>query len=89
MTFEGDSSTSEKRLGFAVVGLGNFGMKRIKAMAESPRARIVGVWDTDLSKAEKIASSFGTRVQSFDDMLDDPAVHVIDIAANERPERKA
>jgi predicted dehydrogenase len=76
--------SNEKRLGFAVVGLGNFGIKRIEAISESPRARLVCVFDTDISRAENVASSFGAQVQSFDDMLDDPAVRVIDIATPNR-----
>jgi len=70
-----------RRLGFAVVGLGGFGMKRLKTLAKSPQVRIVSVFDTDRSKAEKVATDFDARPQTFDAIVRDSEIDVIDIAS--------
>lgn len=70
----------QRKLGFAVVGVGNFGLKRINALKTSTRARAASIFDPNTAKAEKVASDVGAKVQSFDQILDDPEVDVVDIA---------
>jgi predicted dehydrogenase len=67
-----------------MIGLGSFGMKRIETISQGPRARVVGVCDPNAAKTARVASNLGAKVQSFDEMLKDPAVDVIDIAVPNR-----
>jgi len=48
------------RLGFAVVGCGNMGMKRIKSILENQnRCQLVCIADMDVEKAKSVAKDFG------------------------------
>ncbi len=53
-----------------VVGVGHLGSLHAKMLAELDNVKLAGVFDQDISKAQKVAAEFNTRVcESYDDLL--------------------
>jgi len=68
-----------KDLKVGVAGAGVFGTYHAQKAAASARARLVGVFDMDLSRAEKVASTYGAQgLSEFSELLD--AVDAVVIA---------
>ena len=70
------------RLGVAVVGLG-VGEQHAAAYLSDSRCRLKWVYDIDLLKAKDVASRLGVEVvaENYEQILDDPAVHLVSIAS--------
>jgi len=45
----------------AVIGAGYFGQKHIKILTQMPDVEIVGIVDTDISRAQEIGQKYGLR----------------------------
>jgi predicted dehydrogenase len=72
---------SEKRIGFAIVGLGMISRFHARAIGELPNARLVAVCGRDLPRAVAFASEFGCEAfDSLDALLAHPDVGVLVIA---------
>lgn len=71
---------SQNIIGYAVVGLG-IGMAHADAAYASPNAKLVAVCDIDPAKLQKAAKKYqGVRTyQSFEEMLQDPDIHIVSI----------
>lgn len=74
----------DKRVGWAIVGLGDFGTKQIlPSFAESKRSRIVAFVSGDRAKAEKYAEQYGVKTaniydyKTFDQIKNNPEVDVV------------
>jgi len=57
------------RVKFAVVGVGDFGQKRIKAIVRSGVAELLYVVDMDKEKAESTAMDIGAEALTFEELL--------------------
>lgn len=70
---------SERPLRFAVVGLG-MGVHHCKDLVDAKDCELVAICDTDPGRLEKNRQQFNVRaVASFDDLLRDPDVDVVNI----------
>ena len=74
----------EKKLGFAIVGLGKFATEQMMpAFKETKHARIVALVSGSPTKAERLAHEYGVEskniysYQNFDTIKDNPAVDVV------------
>lgn len=74
----------EKRLGWAVVGLGKFATEQIlPSFAECKRSKLMALVSGDRAKAERIAQQYGVNpqniynYQNYDSIRDNPEVDVI------------
>ncbi len=66
--------------GFAVVGCGMIAEFHAKAIAEIPNARLVGAFSSRFESAEKFAAGHSCKAyRSFDELLADPAVQVVNV----------
>ncbi len=66
--------------GFAVVGCGMIAGFHARAIAEIPGAKLLGGYSSRLESAEKFVSEFGGKAyRTFDELLADPAVQVVNI----------
>jgi predicted dehydrogenase len=86
---QADSSSDEKqpperRLGWAIVGLGDFGTKQIiPNFADCKRSKLVALVSGDRAKAEKYASEYGVNpkniynYQNFDSIKDNAEIDVV------------
>ena len=86
---QADSSDDEKlpperRLGWAIVGLGDFGTKQIiPNFADCKRSKLVALVSGDRAKAEKYASEYGVNpkniynYQNFDSIKDNAEIDVV------------
>lgn len=73
-----------KRIGWAIVGLGDFGTKQIiPNFADCKRSKLVALVSGDRAKAEKYASDYGVdpkniyNYQNFDSIKDNPEIDVV------------
>ncbi|MCD6594084.1 Gfo/Idh/MocA family oxidoreductase [bacterium] len=54
----------------SVIGTGYMGSLHVRKLANLDGAKLVGVWDIDKSKAQKVADEFGTKAfKSFDEAV--------------------
>ncbi|MBW4477661.1 MAG: Gfo/Idh/MocA family oxidoreductase [Tolypothrix brevis GSE-NOS-MK-07-07A] len=74
----------EKKLGWAVVGLGKFATQQIiPSFAECKRSKLVALVSGDRTKAEQYAQQYGVNpkniynYQNYDTIRDNPEVDVI------------
>lgn len=86
---QADSSSDEKlpperRLGWAIVGLGDFGTKQIiPNFADCKRSKLVALVSGDRAKAEKYANEYGVNpkniynYQNFDSIKDNAEIDVV------------
>ena len=79
-----ESEPVADRVGWAVVGLGQFALNQIvPAFAEARRSKLVALVSGDRAKAERVASRTGVEPRrifdyaSFDRIRDDPAIDVV------------
>lgn len=71
---------SEKRLGIAIIGCGLIGGFHYRALSNIPLFEVKGVWDAVPEVTQKFAATNGIRgYQSFEELLADPAINVVDI----------
>lgn len=71
---------STPRLGYAVIGAGRISLKHAAALKSSQTSTLVGVFDTDKSKAKKFAQQNDCmQYQSFQHVLADKSVSVINV----------
>lgn len=83
------ASKSDKLAGVAVVGLGEFGQKYVRAFSRAQGARVV--WGCDLSTsrhAEALAAGAEAVTTSLDDVLNDPAVDAVAVLTPEALHRE-
>ena len=67
------------KYGFGLVGCGLISVFHAKAIQHSERMELLSVADLDQSRAKKIADEFGCKVVTFEDMLKDEEVDVINV----------
>lgn len=74
----------ERRLGWAIVGLGDFATKQILPnFADCERSKVVALVSGDRAKAERYAAQYGVKTanlynyQTFDRMRDNPEIDVV------------
>jgi predicted dehydrogenase len=74
----------EKRVGWAIVGLGDFGTKQIiPNFADCQRSRLVALVSGDRAKADRYAAQYGVKnqniynYQNFDRIRDNPEIDVV------------
>lgn len=74
----------ERRIGWAVVGLGDFGTKQIiPNFADCQRSKLVALVSGDRAKAEKFAAQYGVKnqniynYQTFDSIKNNPEIDVV------------
>lgn len=72
----------DRRVGFAVVGLGKFALNQIiPSFGESRKARLAAVVSGDRAKAERVAAQYGAphhyTYENFDEVARNPAVQVV------------
>lgn len=68
------------RLGYAVIGAGRISLKHAAALKSSHTSTLVGVFDTDKSKARIFAQQYDCyQYQSFKDVLSDENVTAVNI----------
>jgi predicted dehydrogenase len=75
---------SKKQLRVAVVGAGRWAeQSHIPGWQRDPRVEVAAIIDLDLELATRVAKEFGVdRVETdYRAVLDDPSIHVIDVAA--------
>ena len=66
--------------GFAIIGCGMIAHFHAKAIAEIKNAKLVACYNERAAKADEFAETYGCRsYQRLEDLLADPAVHVINI----------
>ena len=71
-----------KAVGIAVVGAGYWGPNLVRNALQSPATRLTSVCDSDLARADRLASSFSGVEATHDlrQLLDDPEVEAIAVA---------
>ncbi|TAM78844.1 MAG: Gfo/Idh/MocA family oxidoreductase [Acidobacteria bacterium] len=79
--------TNNKRVGYAVVGLGRISQVAIlPAFRHSKKAKLVAVVSGDLKKAKRLAARFGASAsynyENYDQCLENPDVTAVFIATN-------
>ena len=68
------------RVGVAFLGAGTVAEMHGRGVRAVPRAHLIGVYDTQVAKANAITAKFGGRVfASVQELLDDPAVEAVHI----------
>lgn len=78
------------QIGFGIVGAGLIAPFHLNAIRDSRGGTAVGVFDINRERAAAIAEKFSIRVfDSLQEMLDDPAVHVICVATPNHLHRDA
>ena len=70
---------AEKKFGYGLVGCGLISVFHAKAIKHSSRMELISVTDLDANRAKKIADEFGCKVTSFNEMLKDPSIDIINI----------
>lgn len=68
-----------KAFGFGLVGAGLVSQFHGKAIKDSKEMRLVSCYDLVTSRAEKFAAEYGCRVESFEDMLRNPEIDIINV----------
>lgn len=68
------------RVRFAVIGVGDFGRRRIKSIMRCDQAELAYVVDVDEGKAEEVSSATGAEALSFEELLRRPDFDVAIIA---------
>ena len=61
-----------------VIGVGNMGQHHARIYASSPGSVLVGVADTNLQRAEEIASRYGVEAFIIDPLHPDRQIHLLD-----------
>jgi predicted dehydrogenase len=68
------------KVGVGVIGVGYMGAIHARAYAAEPRARLIGVFDTNADSAQSVASEVGTAMfNSMDDLLSRPEVEAVSV----------
>jgi len=65
--------------GFGLVGTGLVSQFHGKAIKDSKDMRLVSCYDIVASKAERFAAEYGCRVESFEEMLKNPEIDIINV----------
>jgi UDP-N-acetyl-2-amino-2-deoxyglucuronate dehydrogenase len=68
-----------KKYGFGLVGCGLISVFHAKAVQYSKRMELISVTDLDANRAKKIADEFGCKVVTFEEMLKDPDIDIINV----------
>lgn len=69
-----------KGLGVGVIGVGTFGARHAQVYAEMPGVDLVGVADTDETRAERVAAALGTRPYTdYNELVGRREVEVISV----------
>ncbi|MGH9733767.1 MAG: Gfo/Idh/MocA family protein [Candidatus Acidiferrales bacterium] len=79
--------TKQKRVGYAVVGLGHIAEHAVlPAFRHAKRSRLVGVVSGDAAKAKRLARKFGAQLHCtydrFEECLQNPEIEAVFIATN-------
>ena len=75
------SYLSKDKLGFTVIGCGNFGMRRIKSITDNKQAELICVVDVDKERAEQIAKKYGCDYYTdFREAIKRKDVHCVIVA---------
>ena len=78
----GDIKRMEK-LPIGVIGTGHMGRNHVRNLSEEDRFDLVGIYDTDLAQAEKIALLYGTSAfAALEDLLDQAKAVVIAVPSS-------
>lgn len=67
------------KYGFGLVGCGLISVFHANAIQHSNRMELISVTDLDENRAKKVADEFGCKVVTFDEMLKDPAIDVVNV----------
>src|SRR5690606_26548487 len=79
----GDVGPTGRKLGIAVVGIGNFAGYALPRIAASARARVAGLVSGDRAKALRYAADYGVAERhvydygSFERIADDPDIDLV------------
>ncbi|HKP65524.1 MAG TPA: Gfo/Idh/MocA family oxidoreductase, partial [Casimicrobiaceae bacterium] len=74
---------ADTQVGVGVVGAGTIGSVHVRNVAARSDLRLCWVVDVDRSRAAALGEAHGARITTtLDDMLADPAVHVVVIASS-------
>jgi predicted dehydrogenase len=68
-----------KNFGFGLVGCGLIADFHAKAIRHSNRMKLISVCDINKERAEKIASDYNSKIQSFEEMLVNPDIDIINV----------
>ena len=72
-----------EKLPIGVIGTGHMGRNHVRNLSEEDRFDLVGIYDTDLAQAEKIASLYGTcAFATLEDLLDQVKAVVIAVPSS-------
>jgi UDP-N-acetyl-2-amino-2-deoxyglucuronate dehydrogenase len=67
------------KYGFGLVGCGLISVFHAKAVKHSKRMELISVTDLDANRAKKIADEFGCKVVTFEEMLSDPNIDIVNV----------
>jgi UDP-N-acetyl-2-amino-2-deoxyglucuronate dehydrogenase len=67
------------KFGFGLVGCGLISTFHANAIQHSSRMELISVTDFIAEKAEKTAAQYGCKVESFDEMLKNPDIDIINV----------
>ena len=67
------------KFGFGLVGCGLISVFHAKAIKHSNRMKLISVTDLDSNRANKIADEFDCKIESFDNMLNNPDIDIINV----------
>jgi predicted dehydrogenase len=63
-----------------IIGIGSFGQKRAKAVQASRNGRLIGIADSDTSRAEIIAARLGTQPFTVAEIMKHPEIEAVIVA---------
>ena len=67
------------KFGFGLVGCGLISFFHAKAIKHSNRMELISVTDLDSTRSQKLAGDFNCKIESFEDMLKNPDIDVINV----------
>lgn len=74
-----------KSVNVGVIGAGWFGEKHAQVYNYLPASNLVGVYDADSARTEKVAASLGVRpFKSMEELLDDPTIQAVSICVKDQ-----
>ena len=72
-----------EKLPIGVIGTGHMGRNHVRNLSEEDRFDLVGIYDTDLAQAEKIATLYGTSTfATLEDLLDQVKAVVVAVPSS-------
>ena len=72
-----------EKLPIGVIGTGHMGRNHVRNLSEEDRFDLVGIYDTDLAQAEKIATLYGTSAfATLEDLLDQVKAVVVAVPSS-------